>query len=160
VVVEDAVSGMVNHAQLNVSLPRYDDEQLSLSSVILADRFDDAPRNISPIGPTTVRKETFRRTENLCVYAEFYNFGRDDRTTRPSGTVEFEIVENRNNKTVLAKTEEVAKIGHASPHLVVVKNIVPLINLKPGSYNVKLRVGDRVRGNSVTAPGEAFTVTR
>ena len=46
------------------------------------------------IGDTKVRPrvgDTFKRDEKMGIYIQFYNFGPDEKTKKPQGTIEYEI---------------------------------------------------------------------
>ena len=54
--------------------------------------------------------ETFKRDEKMGIYVQLYNFQPDEKTQKPNGTVEYEVVKNGNNEKVFEFTEEVAKM--------------------------------------------------
>ena len=91
------------------------------------------------------------------IYTEFYNLGMDDKTKKPEGTVEYDVV-NANNQTVLSQTEDITAIPNASPFLVTVEKKLPLKSLAPGKYTLKLKVTDKLKNQSLT-PSAQFTVT-
>src|SRR6059036_635772 len=51
--------------------------------------------------------ETFDRKEKLGIYMQVYNFGTDEGTNKPSGTLEYEVTRNGKNDKVLEFTEDV-----------------------------------------------------
>jgi hypothetical protein len=92
------------------------------------------------------------------IYAELYNFGMDEKTKKPSGTVEYDVVNTADNKTVLSQTEDINSIPNSSAFIVTVEKKLPLKSLPPGKYTLKLKVTDKLKGQTLN-PSSPFTVT-
>ncbi len=165
IVAKDTVGNTVNNYETAVIVPHYDDDQLASSSVILADELERVPTNSIGAGQFVIRSskvrprmnETFKQNETMGIYTEFYNFGMDQKTKKPEGTVTYDVV-NADHKTVLTQTESVTAMPNASAFLVTVEKKLPLKSLAPGKYTLKLVVTDKVRNQSVS-PAAQFTVT-
>lgn len=165
VVVKDVVGGTMNNYEVALRVPRFDDEKLASSSLILADQIERVPtRNIGTgqfvIGDSKVRPritDTFRRDEKMGIYVQFYNFGPDEKTQKPNGSIEYEIVRNGTNQKVLDWNEEVTALPDASAQQVTVAKVLPLQSLDPGQYTLKLKVTDKNR-KQVLTPSATFTV--
>lgn len=165
VVAKDIVGGNTNSYEIALNVPHYSEDKLSGSSVILADTIEKVPtRSIGSgqfvIGDTKVRPRldnTFERSEKLGIYAQFYNFTPDERTKRPSGSIEYEIEKNGAQKPVLQYTEDINSIPAASAQQVTVEKLLPLASLEPGQYTLKMKVTDKA-SNQVLTPSTAFTV--
>jgi GWxTD domain-containing protein len=166
VVVKDVVGGTMNNYETALHVPRFEEEKLSASSLILADLIEKVPtRNIGMgqfvIGASKVRPrvtETFRRDEKMGIYVQFYNFGPDEKTQKPNGTIEYEIVKNGTNQKVFEFSEEVASLPDASAQQVTVEKLLSLKGMDPGQYTLRLKVTDKNR-NLVLTPTATFTVT-
>jgi len=102
--------------------------------------------------------DTFRRDEKMGIYTKFYNFGPDEKTHKPNGSVEYEVVKNGTNEKIFDFSEEVAGIPNASASQVTVEKLLPLKTLAPGQYTLKVKVTDRNR-NQVLTTSAQFTVT-
>jgi hypothetical protein len=105
------------------------------------------------IGSSKVRprlSETFKRDEKMGIYVQFYNFEPDEKTQKPNGIIEYEVVKNGDNSTVFEFQEEVASIENASANQVVVEKVLPLQTLDPGDYTLKMKVVDRNRNETLT----------
>jgi len=165
VVAKDTVANTVNNYEQAVVVPHYDEEQLGSSSVILADELERVPTNSIGTGQFVIRSskvrprigDTLRQSETMGIYTEFYNFGMDEKTKKPDGTVKLDIV-NADNKVVLSQTEDLAKFQNASAFLVTVEKKLPLKTLTPGKYTLKMTVTDKLKNQSLT-PSAPFTVT-
>jgi GWxTD domain-containing protein len=168
IVAKDPAAGTLNNTERDLEIPRYNEEQLGSSSVILADVMQRQPtKGIDTgtfvIGSSEVRprvSETFRRGERVGIYVEFYNFGMGAQNPRkPDASVDYEVVNTATNQSVFAATEELGKMENASPSLVVVEKPLPLNRFEPGSYSIRMKVVDRQTKQTLTTPPAKFTVT-
>jgi hypothetical protein len=166
VVAKDVVGGNMNNYEVALTVPHYDDERLASSTLILADLIEKVPtRSIGTgqfvVGGSKVRpriSDTFRHDEKMGIYLQVYNFGPDEKTQKPNGTIEYEIVKNGNNEKILDWSEELAKVPDASAQQVTIEKVLPLQTLKPGQYTLKMKVTDKNRNQTLT-PSAIFTVT-
>ncbi len=165
VVAKDVVSGNMNNYEMALRVPYYEEDQLSISSLILADKIEKVPtRRIGTgqfvIGTSKVRPridDTFRRNEKMGIYFQLYNFEPDEKTRKPNGVIEYEVIRKKDNKMIFEFTEEVASIEGASANQTVVEKILPLQNLEPGEYLLRLKVTDRLKNQTLT-PEATFKV--
>ncbi len=166
VVAKDITGGnMVNYEQA-LKVPRYDDEQLASSSLILADLIERVPTTSIGtgqfvIGTSKVRprmSESFKRDEKMGIYVQLYNFQPDDKTQKPNASIEYEVLKKGTNEKILDFSEEVSKMDGASPTQVTVEKLLPLKTLAPGQYLLKMKVIDRNRNQTLT-PEATFTVS-
>ncbi len=163
IVVKDIYGGTMNNKELVLNVPRFDDETLGMSSMILADQIEKVPtRSIGTgqfvIGSTKVRprlSETFTRDEKMGIYMKFYNFQADEKTNKPSGSIQYEVVKTGSDKKVFEFSEEVSSTGGTE---VTVEKLLPLKSLEPGQYKLKMKVTDKLRNQTLT-PSATFTVT-
>jgi hypothetical protein len=167
VVVKDVVGGNMNNYEMALNVPRFDEEKLGSSSVVLADVIEKVPtRSIGTgqfvIGTSKVRPrvtETFNRNEKMGIYFQLYNFAPDEKTQKPNGVIEYEVIKNGSNQKIFEFSEEVVKLDGASAQQVTVEKLLPLQSLEPGSYTLKLKVVDRNRNEVLTPPPATFTIT-
>ena len=101
--------------------------------------------------------DVFKQTETMGIYTEFYNLGMDEKTKKPEGTIEYDVV-NATNQTVLTQTEDITTIPNASAFLVTVEKKLSLKSLPPGKYTLRLKMSDKLRNQSLS-PTAQFTVT-
>ena len=82
-------------------------------------------------------------------------------TKKPDGTIRYEVVKTGTNESVIDYTEEVASmIGPKNPGSaaqLAVEYKLPLKDLAPGQYTLKLTVTDKKRNQTLT-PSAPFTV--
>jgi GWxTD domain-containing protein len=166
VVVKDVIGGNMNNYEMALTVPHFDDEKLSSSTLILADLIEKVPtRSIGAgqfvVGDSKVRPRlniTFRHDEKMGIYLQLYNFGPDEKTQKPNGTVQYEVLKNGTNEKIFDFSEDIAKMPDASAQQVTIEKILPLQTLKPGQYTLKMKVTDRNRNQTLT-PSATFTVT-
>jgi len=166
VVAKDTVGNTMNTYETALVVPHYEEDQLAASSVILADELDRVPTNSIGAGQFVIRSskvrprmgDVFKQSETMGIYTEFYNLGMDQKTKKPQGTIEYEVVNNADNKVVLSQTEDLTSFTNASGFLLTVEKKLPLKTLPPGKYTLKLKVDDKLKNQSLT-PSAQFTVT-
>jgi GWxTD domain-containing protein len=166
IVAKDTVGNTANTYETALVVPHYEEDQLAASSVILADQLDRVPTNSIGAGQFVIRSskvrprigDIFKQSETMGIYTEFYNLGMDQKTKKPQGTIEYEVVNNADNKTVMTQTEDLTAFQNASGFLLTVEKKLPLKSLPPGKYTLKLKIDDKLKNQSLT-PSAQFTVT-
>ena len=165
IAAKDIVGGNTTSYELALDVPRLEDDQLGQSSLILADLIEKVPtRSIGTgpfvIGTSKVRprvNDTFARTEKLGIYLQLYNFEADEKTRKPEGTIDYEIVKAGTNDKVFEYSEDINSSPGAAAQIIVEK-LLPLQSLEPGHYTWKMKVIDKKRNQTLT-PSANFTVT-
>jgi hypothetical protein len=166
IVAKDTVGNTANTYETALVVPHYEEDQLAASSVILADQLERVPTNSIGAGQFVIRSskvrprigDIFKQNETMGIYTEFYNLGMDQKTKKPQGTIEYEVVNNADNKTVMTQTEDLTAFQNASGFLLTVEKKLPLKTLPPGKYTLKLKIDDKLKNQSLT-PSAQFTIT-
>lgn len=141
----------------SVNVPKYDDDRLSSSSLILADQMERVPsRDIGAgnfvIGDTRIRPRvptemsqpvTFHRAQNLNFWMQVYNLGIDEKSKRNDATIEYQIVNTGTNQTIL-QTKELTSKTNPNADQVTLEKSLPLASLQPGKYKVTITVNDGI----------------
>ena len=161
-VMKDNLSGHVGSMEIGLVVPRFDENKLSNSSLILADLIQPLPTNQVGTGPfviggTKVRpsvNQTFTRDQKLGIYMQVYNLGLDAKTHKPSLDVEYDLL--KDGKSLLAQTEDAAKLKDASQQFTLEKQM-PLSVLQPGKYTVQIKVTDKINKQTLL-PSTTFEV--
>ena len=164
VAAKDVVGGNTTTYEQRLDVPRFEDDQLAISSLVLADLIEPLPTgNIGTgqfvIGATKVRPRVngkFRRDEKVNIYMQLYNFETDETTHKPDGEIQYEVVKNGTNEKVLEFSEDLTSLTGAAAHLLLEKRL-PLANFAPGDYTLKIKVTDKMRNQTLT-PSATFTV--
>ena len=153
-----------------INVPKYDDDKLSASSLILANRMEIVPSKEIGAGnfvigntkllPAVTSNPTipasFQRTQKLNFWMQVYNLGIDEKSKQNSATIQYQIIDLASNKAVLDMQEDSKKLG-ASSDQVTLERSVPLANLQPGKYRITIKVNDSV-SNQEIAQSAPFTV--
>ncbi len=166
VVAKDTVGGNQNVYEVALDVPHYDEDKLASSSLVLADQIDKLPTKsigggMFSIGDTKVRPrlgDKFTQDEKMGIYLQVYNFGPDEKTQKPSGTIEYEIDKTGSNEKVIGFSEDVEKIPNASANQVTIEKLVSLKSLAPGTYTLKVKAFDKNRNQTVQQQAN-FTIS-
>ena len=151
-VVKDIFGETMTTYRTALHVPKYDDETLASSTLILADKIERVPtRSLGAgqfvLGASKVRpriNQEFRRDERMGIYWEVYNFGEGEDAEEPQGEVKYQISRLGSEELLLDFTETVADIRGASVGQVVIEKLLPLNTLEPGDYQLRMQVLDRV----------------
>jgi GWxTD domain-containing protein len=161
-VLKDIHSGNVGTINQRLAVPRYPDEKLSMSSVILADLVENLPaRQVATgswiLGGMKVRpnvKDEFRRNADLKVWFQVYNLKVDDQTHKPSATLEMLIT--RNGQEVRKIVESSDELSGAAQQMTLTKNVA-LAEFEPGEYSLQVKVTDNL-SKEIISSTEKFAV--
>ena len=142
-----------------INVPKYDDDTLGHSSLILADEMYRVPsKEIGTgsfvLGDTFVRPRVapngavpvpakFSRAQNLNFWMQVYNLGIDEKSKQNDATISYEIVNLDTHKPVL-NTQESSKTLSPNADQVTLEKSLPLASLQPGQYQVNIKVNDGV----------------
>jgi len=154
----------------SINVPKYDDDILGHSSLILADQMERVPsKEIGAgnfvIGDTRIRPRVssspsvpvnFHRGQNLNFWMQVYNLGIDETSKKNDATIDYQIIDLGTNKPVLNAQESTLKLSPNADQLTLEKSL-PLANLKPGQYQLSIVVNDSVSKHQ-TAESAKFTV--
>ena len=165
VAARDTVGGNTTNYEMVLEVPRLEDDTLGQSSLILADILEKVPTKSIGTGPFVIGTskvrprmgDTFKREEKLGIYLQLYNFQADEKTKKADGTIEYVITKNGSNEKVFEYTEDVSALSGGASQ-VVIEKLLPLQNMEPGQYTLKMKVVDKKRNQTLT-PSATFTVT-
>jgi 5-hydroxyisourate hydrolase-like protein (transthyretin family) len=82
---------------------------------------------------------------------QFYTLGIDQKSKKPSATVEYDLVNAKDNKPVIATTESTEKMGNVGEQITLEKVIPPL---PPGNYKLTVKVSDNISKQSISPTAE------
>jgi len=161
-VLKDDLNGHTGSQELGIVVPKFDDGNLTHSSLILADQIQPLPTAQVGSGPfviggTKVRpsvNNSFTRDQRLGIYMQLYNLGVDDKTHKPSLDVHYVI--EKDGKPLLDQPEDETNLKKASQQFTIIKTM-GLRALPPGRYTVQIKVTDNIKKQSVS-PSATFEV--
>jgi GWxTD domain-containing protein len=171
VVAKDVNGDKVGIFSRSYQVPDFsNEEKLSSSTLILADWLTNVPSNevgtgnfvigtnkVRPrVQPSDGKPMAFKKTENVSFWLQVYNLGLDEKTKKPSATVEYQVINAATNQPVLDFTESTAQMGNVGDHVTLARTL-PLAKLEPGVYQVTIKVSDQVSKQSIS-PTAKFAV--
>jgi hypothetical protein len=140
----------------SVDVPKYDDDRLSSSSLILASEMNRVPTKdvgtgnfvignthvVPRVPPTISTPVTFHQGQNLNFWMQVYNLGIGD-DKKNDATIEYQILDMATNKQILTAQETASKLNPNADQLTLEKTM-PLASLTPGRYQVVIKVNDGI----------------
>jgi len=158
-VVKDIHSSNVGTFTKGFSVPRYPEGRLSTSSLILADLVEDLPPSQVASGPfilgsTKVRPnvtDEFNRAQELKVWLQVYNLKVDEKSHKPSATVETLIT--RNGQEVKKIVGNSTELSGAAQQMTLVQS-TSLADFDPGEYSIQVRITDNLTKDVIASSGK------
>ena len=162
IVIKDVNSGNVGVISTVLPVPRYDDDKLSASSLILADQLEPVPaKQIGTgqfvLGSYKVRPRLngeFTTDQKLGIYMQLYNFKVDETTHRPKASIQYKVT--KGGQEVWGITEFSDQFKQASDQITLERQL-PLSPLGPGKYKLEITATDQLNNQTITKTAE-FTV--
>jgi GWxTD domain-containing protein len=161
-VIKDVQSGNVGVVNTRLAVPRYADEKLDASTLILADQLEHVPaKQIGTgqfvLGSTKVRprlNSDFTTSDRMGIYLQVYNLKPDDKTHKSSATFQFTVKKGAEQVLQFKETsEEMKQTGDQ----VTIERWLPLASLAPGKYTIEINANDGISNQSISKTAE-FTV--
>ena len=151
-------------------VPSYDDDRLASSSLIVADTMQpvstkEIGTGMFVIGNTKIRPRvasangkpvSFKRNQKVYFWMQVYNLGMDDKTHKPSATVEYNVINAATNKAVIHTVESTDQMGNIGDQVTLEKPL-SAASLDPGIYRIQIKVNDNISKQTVD-PSATFAV--
>ena len=161
-VIKDVQSGNVGVINSRLAVPRYDDEKLEASSLILADQIEHVPaKQIGSgqfvLGSSKVRPRLegdFTTADKLGVYMQVYNLKPDEKTHKSSATFQYTV--KKGNEQIMQFNESSAEMKQTGDQ-VTIERLLPLATLTPGKYTLVVNATDTLSNQTISRTAE-FTV--
>ena len=176
IVLKDLNSNNVGVVNTRLAVPRFQDDQLSSSSLILADEIQrvsmkDIGLGQFVLGDVKVRPrldQAFLSSDNMGVFLQVYNLKVDDKTHKPDASVEYRVKKLSDpapsgSSATGSETPPVLKFNLSSDKLpehgeeLTLENMITLGSLAPGKYKLEVAVTDNLTKQTIT-PTTDFTV--
>ncbi len=166
VVLKDLGSGKTGVIRQALVPPKFDDQHLQGSSLLLSDQVealpdvpDDNPMFV--VGDVRVLPRPDNRFTSempLGIYYQVYNAGLDQATFEPSLRVTYKLFQG--GKLLASAVDEHGEsIQFFSGRRVVVMKHLSLTGLEPGQYQVEIEVQDELTNETLQKKGEFTVVT-
>jgi hypothetical protein len=155
----------------SVDVPKYDDDRLASSSLILASEMNRVPTKdvgagnfvignthvVPRVPPTISTPVTFHQGQSLNFWMQVYNLQVGD-DKKNDATIEYQVLDLGTNKQVLEAQETAAKLNPNADQLTLEKTM-PLASLTPGRYQVVIKVNDGISKQQI-AESAPFNVVQ
>src|SRR6202522_3423416 len=169
IVVKDVNGDRVGNWSHAIQIPDFSEDRLSNSTLIIADQMEPvATKNVGTgnfvIGSMKVRPRvassdgkpiSFKRDQKLNFWMQIYNLSVDDKTHKPSATIEYNVTD-ANNKAVIHTVESTDTMGNVGDQVPLQKTLAAA-NLQPGLYKIEIKVNDKLSKQTVE-PTATFAV--
>jgi GWxTD domain-containing protein len=166
IVLKDVNSGNVGVVNTRLAVPRFEENQLSTSSLILADDIQrvaskDIAQGMFVLGDTKVRPKLhaeFAPQDKLGIFMQIYNLKVDDKTHKSDASIEYRITKDKDKEAqpVLKFDETSDKLGEHGEEIIL-ERALTLGALPPGKYKLEIQVTDNLAKQTIS-PSAEFTV--
>jgi GWxTD domain-containing protein len=164
IVLKDVNSNNVGVVNTRLAVPRFEDDKLSTSTLILADQIQrvsakDIGLGQFVLGDLKVRPKmdaAFLPTDMMGVFLQVYNLKVDDKTHKADVSVQFRVLKEKG-------TEPLKKFDLAQDQIpehgeeMTLQNVVTLGSFGPGKYKLEVAITDNLAKQTIT-PTSEFTV--
>jgi GWxTD domain-containing protein len=164
IVLKDTNNGNVGVVNTRLAVPRFEDDSLSSSTLILADQIQrvsshDIGLGQFVLGDVKVRPRidaNFSASDQMGVFLQVYNLKVDDKTHKADASVEYRVTKEKGTDPVLKFEIGQDKLPEHGEELTL-ENIITLGSLAPGNYKLEVAVTDNLSKKTIT-PTTNFTV--
>jgi GWxTD domain-containing protein len=166
VVIKDVNSGNVGVINTRLAVPRYEDDKLASSDIVLA---DDIQRVSSKeiglgqfvLGDVKVRPKmdrSFEPGDHMGIYMQVYNLKVDEKTHKPDAAIEYRVVKDgqKDAAPVFQYGETTDKLGDHGEQITLEKTLT-LAGFAPGKYKLEVQITDNLAKQTIS-PTADFTV--
>jgi GWxTD domain-containing protein len=167
IVVKDVNSGNVGVVNTRLPVPRYEEDKLASSKIVLADEIVRvSSRDIGlgqfVLGDVKVRPKldpTFSPGEKLGIYLQVYNLKPDEKTHQPSASFVYRVVKDgqKDGDAPILKFEESTQQMGEHGDQVTLDKTMTLVGLQPGKYKLEIQITDNLAKQTIS-PSADFTV--
>lgn len=163
VIVRDVVSGNKGIINQGFTVPRYEENKLDTSTLILASKLRETnERDIGGmfvIGNAKVVPNlsgVYKKGQEIGLYMQVYNSGVDQTTLRPA--VDVEYILTKDGKEVLRQPENWEGLSDSGQRLTLAR-LLQTDQMALGNYEIKVKIKDRVSGQYKEGSAK-FSVTQ
>jgi GWxTD domain-containing protein len=164
IVLKDVNSNNVGVVNTRLAVPRFEEDKLSASSLIIADQIQrvsakDIGLGQFVLGDVKVRPKmdsAFLPSETMGVFLQVYNLKVDEKTHKADVSVQFRVLKDKETEP-LKKFDLTADQIPEHGEEMTLQNVVTLGSFGPGKYKLEVAVTDNLAKQTIT-PVSEFTV--
>jgi GWxTD domain-containing protein len=156
-VLKDVNSNNVGAMSLGLNVPKYADDTLQSSTIILANNITSASTNSDQLEQYVIGdmkivpnvKSEYLPGQNLIPYMQIYNMEIDQTSQRPSLQVTFAVKSNGKVVEELKNTPVNSEQFFYGQRVVLLGK-VPLQGISPGKYTLEIKVVDNITNRTLS----------
>src|SRR5712671_174197 len=161
-VIKDVQSGNIGVVNSRLQVPRYEDDKLDASSLILADQIEHVPaKQIGSgqfvLGSSKVRPRLqgdFTTADKLGIYMQVYNLTPDEKSHKSNATFQYTV--KKGDQQVMQFKETGGEMKQTGDQ-VTIERLLPLATLAPGKYTLEVSATDALANQTISRSAE-FTI--
>src|SRR5271166_1086015 len=154
-VIKDVDSGNVGVVNTRLAVPRYDEDKLEASSLILADQIEHVPAKQVGLGQfvlgsSKVRPRMegdFTTNDRMGIYLQVYNLKPDEKTHKTDATFVYTV--KKGDQQVMQFKETSAEMKQTGDQ-VTLERLLPLATLSPGKYTLQVSATDVLANQTIS----------
>jgi GWxTD domain-containing protein len=158
-VIKDVSSGNVGAINTRLAVPRYGEDKLEASTLILADQIEHVPaKQIGTgqfvLGSSKVRPKLnadFTTTDKMGIYLQVYNLKPDEKTHKSDASFVYTV--KRGDEQVMQFKETSAEMKQTGDQ-VTIERLLPLATLAPGKYTLEVSATDKLAQSTISRTAE------
>jgi GWxTD domain-containing protein len=158
-VIKDVGSGNVGAINTRLAVPRYEDEKLEASTLILADQIEHVPaKQIGTgqfvLGSSKVRPRLdadFTTADKLGIYLQIYNLKGDEKTHKSNASFVYTV--KKGDQQMMQFKETSADMKQTGDQ-VTIERLLPLATLAPGKYTLEVNATDLLSNVTISRSAE------
>src|SRR5229473_3633308 len=161
-VIKDTLSGNLGVFNTAVRVPRFEDDKMDASSIILADQIEAVPSreigtgqfvlNSYKVRPRLSRE--FSSKDKLGIFLQLYNLKVDDTSHKTDVSVAYRVMRERHE---VWRAVETADHLHQGGEQLTIQRYLPVDSLAPGRYTIEVIAIDLLTNQTVTRAAD-FTL--
>jgi GWxTD domain-containing protein len=161
-VVKDTQSGNLGVVTTALRVPRFEDDKLDASSLILADQIETVPTAQIGTGQFVLNSykvrprlsQVFSSNDKLGVFLQLYNLKLDETSHKTDVSVAYRIVKDQQEVWRAVETPDHL---HQGGEQLTIQRYLPVASLAPGRYTVEIIAIDLLTNETITRSAE-FTL--
>jgi GWxTD domain-containing protein len=158
-VIKDVSSGNVGAINTRLAVPRYDEDKLQASTLILADQIERVPaKQVGTgqfvLGSSKVRPKmdaSFTAADKMGIYLQVYNLKPDEKTHKSDASFVYTV--KRGDQQVMQFKETSSDMKQTGDQ-VTIERLLPLATLAPGKYTLEVSATDKLAQSTISRSAE------
>jgi GWxTD domain-containing protein len=161
-VIKDTLSGSLGVFNTALRVPRFEDDKLDASSLILADQIETVPSSQTGTGQFVLNSykvrprlsQEFLSTDKLGIFLQLYNLKLDEASHKTNVSVAYRITKDQQEIWRMVETPDHL---HQGGEQLTIERLIPVASLTPGRYSIEVTAIDLLTNDTVIRAAD-FTV--